>query len=59
MAEIKKTFGFNPERYRLILVLPDREEFEKLKTVNKKLEIIWDDDLKGLDKMLIAGIVKS
>lgn len=59
VKDITKTFGFNPEKYRLILALPSKSEFNKLKITNPNLEIIWDDDLKKLDEIVIAGIIKS
>lgn len=53
-----KQLGFNPNKYRLILILSS-EEFKKMKTVNPGLEIIWDDDLKTFDEVVIAGIIKD
>lgn len=54
-----KQLGFNPNKYGLILILSSKEAFKEMKTVNPGLEIIWDDDLKVFDEIVIAGIIKD
>lgn len=59
MILMNKQLGFNPNKYGLILILSSKEEFKEMKTVNPGLEIIWDDDLKVFDEIVIAGIIKD
>lgn len=51
-----KSFGFDPEPYRLILVFSSKEGYENAKIANANLELIANDDLKDYDEFILAGI---
>lgn len=56
---IRKSFGFPPNKYRLILIFSDRKQFENAKLANTGLELIAADELKDFSEIVIAGIKKN
>lgn len=57
--QIEKSFGFSLRKYGLILIFPNKEQFEKAQLANANLELIAADELKDFDEIVVSGISRS